>query len=245
MANMGNMKSIDKAASIATRYALDDTHGYAQDNRWGVDYDCSSLMATVLKEAGFDTTFTWTGNMEQDLLSHGFKKIVVNTALYNDLKRGDILLYHNPASGNGHTAMYLGDGKIVHATSNEFGGTKNGKSGDQTGNEICVANYFNFPWSAVFRYEGDSVDDEYYTVKPHDTLWAISQMFNTTVDKICELNGIADKNLIYPGQVLRVKDGDKQKPIELETNIITITIDGSSIKNCTCKGNTITIEVGD
>lgn len=242
------MKSIDEAASIATRYALDDTHGYAQDNRYGPDYDCSSLIATVLREAGFDTTFTWTGNMEQDLLAHGFKKLSVNLAVCNELKRGDILLYHNSASGNGHTAMYVGDGKIVHATSNENGGINNGRTGDQTGKEICVANYFNFPWSAVFRYEEEIVNStttQYYTVKPFDTLWSISRQFNTTIEKLCELNRIENKNLIYTGQVLKVSEVDTPVAVEVGSDLITITIDGAKIKSCIQNNNTITIEVGD
>ena len=240
------MKSIDEAALIATRYAQDDTHGYAQDSRWGPDYDCSSFMATVLREAGFDISFTWTGNMEENLIANGFKKINVNTALPNDLIRGDILLYHNAISGNGHTAMYLGNGKIVHATSNENGGVNNGKQGDQTGKEICVANYLNFPWSAVFRWEDTiNVADNFYTVKPHDTLWSIAKAFNTTVEKLCKLNDIQNKNLIHVGQVLRVIEGDEQVELQLDTNFITITIGGTNIKNCTFRDNTIIIEVGE
>ena len=240
-----NMKSIDEAASIATRYALDDTHGYAQDKRNGPDYDCSSLMATVLKEAGFDISFTWTGNMEQDLLANGFKKVYVNTALYTELKRGDILLYHNSVSGNGHTAMYVGNGQIVHATSNEHGGINNGQQGDQTGKEICVANYFNFPWTSVLRYEENTTTKKYYTVKAHDTLWSIAKQFGTTIDKLCKINKIENKNLIYAGQVIKIVDDEEPSQVELTTDTIKITIDGANIKNCSQNGNTITIEVGD
>lgn len=48
-------------------------------------------------------------------------------------------------------------------------------------------------------------DEEYYIVKYGDTLWAISRRFNTTVDKLVELNNIANRNLINVGQKLRVK----------------------------------------
>lgn len=239
------MKSIDKAASIATRYAEDNSHGYAQDNRYGPDYDCSSLMATVLREAGFNISFTWTGNMEQDLLANGFKKVYVNTALFTELKRGDILLYHNSASGNGHTAMYVGNGKIVHATSNEKGGIKGGQTGDQTGKEICIDTYFNYPWSSVFRYEENTTKDSYYTVKQYDTLWSIAQQFGTTIDKLCELNKIENKNLIYAGQVLKVVADEEPSQVEVKNDIITVTIEGANIKKCSQNGNSITIEVGD
>ena len=48
-------------------------------------------------------------------------------------------------------------------------------------------------------------DKEYYIVKYGDTLWSISRRFNTTVDKLVELNNIANRNLIYVGQKLRIK----------------------------------------
>ena len=47
-------------------------------------------------------------------------------------------------------------------------------------------------------------DDEYYIVKYGDTLWAISRRFNTTVERLVALNNIANKNLIYAGQKLRI-----------------------------------------
>lgn len=44
-----------------------------------------------------------------------------------------------------------------------------------------------------------------YTVKPGDTLSGIAAMFGTTYQKIAADNGIANPNLIYPGQVLVIK----------------------------------------
>ena len=41
-----------------------------------------------------------------------------------------------------------------------------------------------------------------YTVMPGDTLSAIAERFHTTVQDLCELNGISDPNVIYAGQVL-------------------------------------------
>ena len=48
-------------------------------------------------------------------------------------------------------------------------------------------------------------DKEYYIVKYGDTLWAISRRFNTTVERLVALNNIANRNLIYVGQKLRIK----------------------------------------
>ncbi len=58
----------------------------------------------------------------------------------------------------------------------------------------------------VFLSEDDNggEDGSTYTVRPGDTLWAISRRFGTTVDALVELNHIQNPNLIYVGQVLRL-----------------------------------------
>ena len=66
------------------------------------------------------------------------------------LKRGDVLL--NIAN---HTAMYIGMGKIVHARS--FDGHP--ETGDQSGNEIRIQSYWNYPWDCVLRYI-ETADEE-------------------------------------------------------------------------------------
>lgn len=45
----------------------------------------------------------------------------------------------------------------------------------------------------------------YYTVKRGDTLTGIAKKYGTTVAQLVKTNNIANKNLIYPGQKLRVK----------------------------------------
>lgn len=44
----------------------------------------------------------------------------------------------------------------------------------------------------------------YYTVQSGDTLSRVAQRYNTTYKYLAELNGIANPNLIYPGQVLTI-----------------------------------------
>ena len=43
-----------------------------------------------------------------------------------------------------------------------------------------------------------------YTVRPGNTLWALSRRFGTTVEKLVELNRIQNPNLIYVNQILRI-----------------------------------------
>lgn len=43
-----------------------------------------------------------------------------------------------------------------------------------------------------------------YTVKQGDTLSAIAKRYNTTVQRLADLNNISNVNLIYPGEVLKI-----------------------------------------
>ena len=148
------MSKIENAVARAEAIALDDTHGYDQVDRWGnPNYDCSGLVIDCLEKAGIpakSSGATYTGNMPEVLPKIGFKNVIasVNLATGSGLQRGDILL------GNGHVAFYCGNGKLVHASINEKGTTTGGKSGDQTGREICIRSYCNKPWKYIYRYTG-------------------------------------------------------------------------------------------
>jgi len=145
------MTTAEKAVQWALDTANDNAHGYDQHNRWGPDYDCSSFVISAYKAAGVPLTCTYTGNMKSDMLKHGFHIVTDNT-----LKPGDVLLHEA-----NHTAMYIGNGKIVQASINEMGNTTGGQTGDQTGGEIGVRTYYNYPWDCVLRYGADEDADEY------------------------------------------------------------------------------------
>lgn len=51
---------------------------------------------------------------------------------------------------------------------------------------------------------GEEAQFTYYTVKRGDTLSSIAIRYQTTVQQLVTENGIANPNLIYPGQVLRI-----------------------------------------
>lgn len=55
------------------------------------------------------------------------------------------------------------------------------------------------------QLKGNGTSVEYYKVQPGDTLSGIAQQYGTSVDRLVQLNGIANKNLIYVGQKIRVK----------------------------------------
>ena len=144
---------VEKAVKWAIEIANDNSHGYDQGSRWGnPDYDCSSLVISAFEQAGIklkSAGATYTGNMYGCATSIGFSDVTGSTDLSSGsgMKRGDILL--NQAN---HTAMYIGDGQIVQASCNENGDITGGQSGDQTGSEIAVRSYYNYPWDNVLRY---------------------------------------------------------------------------------------------
>lgn len=135
---------METAINWAVSIADDNSHGYSQSNRWGPDYDCSSLVIAALKQAGYDVgSATYTGNMRSNLTSKGFIWIPWSQiGSEENLQRGDILL-----NEKNHTEIYLGNSKNVGAHSNR--GYPQG--GDQTGTEISVGNYYSYPWNGVLR----------------------------------------------------------------------------------------------
>lgn len=151
------MSIIDNAVTRALEIAADDSHGYDQSQRWGPDYDCSSLVIDCFKRAGVPLSCTYTGNMYSDMLHCGFEDVTgsVDLATGAGLERGDVLLNHVH-----HTALYIGNGQIVQASINEYGTTTGGQTGDQTGREIYTRGYYNYPWDCVLRYVGDGAANE-------------------------------------------------------------------------------------
>lgn len=226
------MSVVDTAVAWAKTIANDDSHGYDQGSRWGPDYDCSSLVISAYKKAGVPLTCTYTGNMRGDMLTHGFKDVTKNITLSTGkgLKKGDVLLHETH-----HTALFIGDGKLLHAAGNERGGATGGKTGDQTGKEICITNYFNFPWQYVLRYEGkaEPTGTRTYTVKAGDSLWGIAQKElgnGTRYPEIMKLNNLTVNSFIVPGQVLYLP-GDGKTTVNVELPVLKKGDKGDAVKS--------------
>ena len=141
---------ISRAVEWMLETAADNRHGYSQADRWGPDYDCSSFVITAWEQAGVPVKTagaTYTGNMYDVFTRCGFQDVTgsVDLATGAGMQPGDVLLNHAR-----HTAMYIGNGQLVHARSSEG----NSIQGDQSGNEIRVQPYYNGPWDCVLRYTG-------------------------------------------------------------------------------------------
>lgn len=151
------MTKVEYAVQWALKIANDESHGYDQGNRWGPDYDCSSLIISAYEAAGIPVKSVGgaqrTYDMRQTFKKCGFIEVPNwNKSTGAGLQRGDVVL-----SVQHHTEMYIGNGQLVKASQNENGGAIGGKIGDQTGKEIRVSGYYNFPWDCALRYTGSDV----------------------------------------------------------------------------------------
>lgn len=150
-------KSIEKAVKWMENLAKDNTHGYDQAHRNGPNYDCSSSIGTALNKAGFNVNpSSTTRNLYAQLKAEDF------VSCSKPWKRGDIHL-----SVGHHVVMSTDANNIVHASINEKGTATGGKTGDQTGKEICTRSYYEHPsgWTYHLRYKGTTSSSSNTTTK--------------------------------------------------------------------------------
>lgn len=184
---------IESAVIWALGIATDNSHGYDQAHRWGPDYDCSSLVISAFEHASVPVKSKgaiFTGNMVEVFKACGFEDVTdqINLATGAGLQRGDVLIRHNYKTGDGHTAIALGDGRIVHASGNEWGGATGGTPGDQTGLEICIRSYYNSAphWDIVLRYASGETSPS-VTAKPAPVLVALPEIYESCTGPAVEM----------------------------------------------------------
>lgn len=150
------MGVIEKAVAWAIDTANDNSHGYSQADRWGPDYDCSSFVISAYEQAGLslrEAGASYTGNMRGAFLRCGFVDVTTQVGLTSGygIQAGDVLLNYSA-----HTCIAVGGGKVANCRTSEG----HPQAGDQSGNEIRIQAYWNFPWNCVLRYKGNNQSTE-------------------------------------------------------------------------------------
>lgn len=186
---------IDAAVSWAINIASDNSHGYDQINRWGPNYDCSSLIICAYEYAGIkvkSSGATYTGNMYSIFKRCGFIDVTksVNLSTGDGLKKGDVLL-----NVKCHTAMMISCNKLVEAHINELGKITGGRSGDQTGKEIRVTNYYSYNWDYVLRYNKEPTSSDDYISDSIEGKWShLYNVLNSREDAAVREIGYIDRS---------------------------------------------------
>jgi hypothetical protein len=145
-----------------------DRHGYSQEYRNGTgwtedidvgdgiyvrihdEYDCSSAVIDSYDCQGIDTGgATYTLNMYELVNTGNFESIPLD-----QMSRGDIL----NSTVRRHAAMYLGNGKLAEALRGDSPDGLGGIPGDQDGQEIRIADYYDDAWTACYRCTVPSKD---------------------------------------------------------------------------------------
>lgn len=126
----------------------------------------------------------------------------------NDLQKGDLIFFEFNGVAHCHVGICESFDKSFVVTID--GNTSQSSSQSNGGEVLRRKRGRSLIWGVArpqynVTPEPEPQKEEYYTVQKGDNLTKIAKKFNTTVDKLVELNNIENPNLIYPGQKLRVK----------------------------------------
>lgn len=79
-----------------------------------------------------------------------------------------------------------------------------GKYGNGDTRKIVLGNRYDEVMSIVNGHNSTSNTVKTYTVKSGDTLSSIANAYGTTYQRLAQINGIENPNLIYPGQTIKI-----------------------------------------
>lgn len=125
-----------------------------------------------------------------------------NIANPNLIYAGDTLIVPTSDPSSNITQIYVVQyGDTLSKIAQEYGttvATLASINNIQNVNLIYVGQIIKIP---SYSYD---MSHRLYVVKRGDTLWGISRRFGVSIARIVMLNRIANPNLIYPGNVLRI-----------------------------------------
>lgn len=145
----------------------------------------------------------------------------------NQIYVGQVLKVTGGVAGGGSTSAYtVQPGDTLSGIAQMYNTTV---AALQSENSIKNAN--NIQVGAVLRIPGGGTSTS-YTVQAGDTLSHIAARYNTTVSALQKLNGITNKDVIYAGQILKVKGATGQKKTTQKHHVVKSgdTVSGLAVK---------------
>jgi cell wall-associated NlpC family hydrolase len=202
-------------AAVAVAYAISKISSapYLYGGNGPVRFDCSGLTSQAWLHAGVRIPRTALGQLK------GLPRVSLGS-----IRPGDLVIYSFGSYAD-HVALYVGDGRTVDTASHHVNSGVGYSVLHRAGGTIAgvVRPYGSTASSSAGRgaataprehkdaapAEGSQpVAADTYTVRPGDWLSKIAPREHTTWRRIFAVNRdrIADPDLIYPGQVLRIPE---------------------------------------
>lgn len=198
---------VQSRAARAVRYAISKISSapYLYGGNGPTRFDCSGLTSQAWLHAGVRIPRTAEGQLR------GLPRVSLSS-----IRAGDLVIYSFRSYAD-HVALYVGSGRTVDTASSHVNSGVGYSRLHRMGGTIAgiVRPYGSTasvrPKAAPIKPPRAEVKTEVdpaatYTVRPGDWLSKIAPRYGTTWQKIYAVNRdrIADPDLIYPGQVLRL-----------------------------------------
>lgn len=207
-------------AAVAVAYAISkiSNASYLWGGNGPVHFDCSGLTSQAWLHAGVRIPRTALGQLQGlprvslssirpgDLVIYSFSSYADHVAIYIGQGRTVDTASHHPNGGVGYSTLHRAGGSIAGVV-RPYGPTAPSSAGSSKPRHAPHPSHAKPP---VHTDEGaQPVAADTYTVQPGDWLSKIAPREHTTWRRIFAVNRdrVADPDLIYPGQVLRLPAG--------------------------------------
>ena len=152
------------------------------------------------------STSTLVSETKAGKYGNGDTRKIALGSRYNEVQN-QINKGYSSSGGSSSTTYTVKSGDTLSEIAAKYGTTTSAlasANGISNPNKIYVGQKIKIPGKGGISSGGGS-SKQYYTIKSGDTLSGISARYGTSVSTLCSWNGIANANLIYAGQRIRVK----------------------------------------